>query len=177
MNAFALVLIAGLLAVAGCGSDDERPAPGGQQSETAIEQSDAEDAAMKKKDADDAARAKGSGTKVTVAGSQFGTMLFDSRKQAIYIFERDPKGESVCSGECAKAWPPVLTEGEPAAGKGVKGALLGTVKRRDGRLQVTYAGKPLYYYAHEGPGEVRCHNVNLNGGYWWVVGPNGKRRA
>jgi len=50
------------------------------------------------------------------------------------------------------------------------------VKRRDGRLQVTYAGKPLYFYAHEAPGEVRCHNVNLNGGLWWVVGPDGKRR-
>jgi hypothetical protein len=28
----------------------------------------------------------------------------------------------------------------------------------------------------EGPGEVRCNNVNLNGGYWWVVGPDGRRR-
>jgi hypothetical protein len=41
---------------------------------------------------------------------------------------------------------------------------------------VTYAGKPLYFYDHEGPGEVRCHNVDLNGGLWWVVGPDGKRR-
>ena len=48
--------------------------------------------------------------------------------------------------------------------------------RRDGRKQVTYAGKPLYFYAHEEPGEVRCHNVDLNGGLWWVVGPDGKRR-
>ena len=41
---------------------------------------------------------------------------------------------------------------------------------------MTYAGQPLYFYDHEGPGEVRCHNVNLNGGLWWVVGPSGKRR-
>ncbi|HZL04366.1 MAG TPA: hypothetical protein VFE45_02915 [Coriobacteriia bacterium] len=41
---------------------------------------------------------------------------------------------------------------------------------------MTYAGRPLYYYAHEGPGRVLCHNVHLNGGLWWVVGPNGKRR-
>ena len=42
---------------------------------------------------------------------------------------------------------------------------------------MTYAGQPLYYYAHEGPGQVLCHNVYLNGGLWWVVGPSGKRRA
>jgi predicted lipoprotein with Yx(FWY)xxD motif len=63
------------------------------------------------------------------------------------------------------------------AGKGVRQQLLGTLRRRDGRRQVTYAGKPLYYYAHEGPGQVLCHDVDLNGGYWWVVGPSGRRRA
>ena len=103
-------------------------------------------------------------------------MLFSSGRQAIYIFEKDPEGGTVCYGECAEAWPPVFTDGEPQAGNGVRASLLGTVKRRDGRLQVSFAGKPLYFYAHEGPGEVRCHNVNLNGGRWWVVGPDGRRR-
>jgi predicted lipoprotein with Yx(FWY)xxD motif len=50
------------------------------------------------------------------------------------------------------------------------------VKREDGRLQVTYDDQPLYFYANEAPGEVRCHNVDLNGGLWWVVGPDGTRR-
>ncbi len=103
-------------------------------------------------------------------------MLFDSDRQAIYVFEKDPEGETVCYGECAEAWPPVLTDGKPLAGDGVKRSLLGTINRRDGKQQVTYAGKPLYFYAHEQPGEVRCHNVNLNGGLWWVIGPDGKRR-
>ena len=116
------------------------------------------------------------GTAITVGDSEFGDMLFDSNKQAIYIFENDPTGESVCYDDCAEAWPPVLTEGEPKAGDGVKADLLGTVERRDGKLQVTYADQPLYFYAHEGPGEVRCHNVDLNGGFWWVVGPDGERR-
>jgi predicted lipoprotein with Yx(FWY)xxD motif len=104
-------------------------------------------------------------------------MLFDRRRQAIYIFENDPKGKTVCYGECAAAWPPVLTNGKPVAGKGVDARLLGTVRRRGGGRQVTYAGKPLYFYAHEGPGQVLCHNVNLNGGFWWVVGRDGKRLA
>ena len=104
-------------------------------------------------------------------------MLFNSRRQAIYIFENDRRNRTNCYGACAKAWPPVYTRGEPRASDGVRASLLGTIERRDGRRQVTYAGKPLYYYVNEGPGEVRCHNVHLNGGLWWVVGPDGKRRA
>ena len=50
------------------------------------------------------------------------------------------------------------------------------VSAKDGSTQVTYGGQPLYFYAHEGPGEVRCHNVDLNGGLWWVIGPDGRRR-
>jgi len=185
MKMIPMLLIAGLLlTVTGCGSDDETPAAGTRQStDAAIEQkapaksatTAAPDAAVKK-DAEDAPKPKRDGTRITLGESQFGTMLFNSKKQAIYIFEKDQKGKSVCYGECAKAWPPVHTDGEPVARKGVKASLLGTVKRRDGKRQVTYAGKPLYYYVNEGPGEVRCHNVNLNGGLWWVVGPNGKRR-
>ena len=116
------------------------------------------------------------GTSIVTGSSQFGWMLFNSKKQAIYVFQRDRRNRSNCYGECAKLWPPVYSKGKPRAGSGVKRSLLGTIRRRDGRVQVTYAGKPLYYYAHEGAGQVRCHNVFLNGGYWWVIGPNGKRR-
>ena len=116
------------------------------------------------------------GTRITLARSEFGSMLFDSRKQAIYVFENDRRNETVCYGECATAWPPVYSKGAPRAGEGVDESLLGTIERRDGRRQVTYAGKPLYFYAHEGPGQVLCHNVDLNGGLWWVVGPDGEPR-
>jgi predicted lipoprotein with Yx(FWY)xxD motif len=176
MKTLSTLLIAGLLALAGCGDDDKTPAAGAQQStDAATKKKDADDAAMKKDD-EDAAMVKGDGTTVTVGQSEFGEMLFDTNTRAIYIFENDPQGETVCYDECAEAWPPVFTDGEAVAGKGVKASLLGTVKRRDGKLQVTYAGKPLYYYAHEGPGQVLCHNVDLNGGRWWVIGPDGKRR-
>jgi predicted lipoprotein with Yx(FWY)xxD motif len=120
--------------------------------------------------------AEAAGTGITVRGSEYGRMLFGPNRQAIYIFQRDRRNRSRCYGECAREWPPVYTQGRPRARRGVKRSLLGTTTRRDGRLQVTYARKPLYYYAHEGPGEVECHNVNLNGGFWWVIGPNGKRR-
>jgi predicted lipoprotein with Yx(FWY)xxD motif len=115
-------------------------------------------------------------TKITVRGSQFGPMLWGTKRQAVYVFQRDRRNVSRCYGKCAEAWPPVFTKGKPVAGRGVRAKLLGTARRRSGRRQVTYAGRPLYYYAHEGPDQVLCHNVNLNGGFWWVVGPDGKPR-
>jgi predicted lipoprotein with Yx(FWY)xxD motif len=72
-----------------------------------------------------------------------------------------------------EAWPPVLTEVQPSAGAGVDTRLLGTIRRGDGTLRVTYGGRPLYFYAHERPGEIKCHNVDLHGGLWWVVTPRG----
>jgi len=175
MNKTSILLVAGLLALAGCGDDDDDSGASKDSSPTneAAMKKKEEAAAMKAKE--DAAMAR-EGTTITLGGSEFGQMLFDSKKQAIYIFENDGKDKAVCYGECAEAWPPVFTDGKPKAGDGVKESLLGTVKRRDGKVQVTYAGKPLYFYANEQPGEVRCHNVNLNGGLWWVVGPDGNRR-
>ena len=75
--------------------------------------------------------------------------------------------------ECAIAWPPVLTTGAPQAAGDVRPDLLGTVPRDDGSTQVAYAGHPLYYYAHEGPGQVLCHDVVEFGGRWLVVTPEG----
>ncbi len=164
-----------LVVLAGCGGDDGGSDAGGDAARDATVASDgATEKAGGGSDANDGA-AKASGTTVRLDDSEFGRMLFDSKQQAIYIFERDERNKSNCYGECATAWPPVFTDGKPRAGDGVDGSLLGTTKRRDGKLQVTYAGKPLYYYAHEGPGEVKCHNVNLNGGFWWVVGADGER--
>jgi predicted lipoprotein with Yx(FWY)xxD motif len=109
--------------------------------------------------------------------SAFGPMLFNRAGQAIYIFEKETTRESRCYGTCAREWPPVLTKGKPKAVRGVKQGLLGTTKRRGGATQVTYNGKPLYYYHDELPGQVFCHNVFLNGGLWLVIGPDGKAPA
>ncbi len=95
----------------------------------------------------------------------------------VYIWEQEPTDKAECYGDCAEAWPPVLTKGKPVAAGKVKGALLGTTTRSDGSTQVTYNGHPLYYYAHEGPGEVECHNISTHGGLWWVVTPAGERVA
>lgn len=170
-----LILLIAVLVLAGCGGDDGSLGAGQtSQREDASTGTGGSANGGAKKDAPTGGR---KGTTITAGDSEFGRMLFDSKKQAIYIFENDSQNTTVCYGECAEAWPPVFTNGKPRAGHGVEQALLGTVKRRDGKLQVTYAGKPLYFYAHEGPGEVRCHNVDLNGGLWWVLGPDGERLA
>jgi predicted lipoprotein with Yx(FWY)xxD motif len=113
------------------------------------------------------------GTRVIVDDSDFGPMLYSHEGQAIYLFDLESTSQPRCYDECAEAWPPVLTDGDPLAGGGVRGALLGTVERDDGTTQVTYAGHPLYFYAHEDEWQVLCHDFTDFGGTWYVVQPDG----
>jgi predicted lipoprotein with Yx(FWY)xxD motif len=180
-NVARLLVLVGLLAfVGGCGGDDseESAAMPATTPEAAADQAEPAKAEEGKESEakDDGAEAK-DGTEVVLGDSKFGEMLYDAGDQAIYVFERDSAGTSSCYGECAAAWPPVLTSGAPVAGKGIDKGLLGTIERDDGATQVTYGGRPLYYYAHEDPGEVLCHNVDLNGGFWWVVGADAEPLA
>jgi predicted lipoprotein with Yx(FWY)xxD motif len=170
MKRISLLFLIGLLGLAGCGGDDGGSNSGGGATDTG-----APDTTTAVEEGNDGSAKSTKGTAVALGDSEFGQILFDSKRQAIYIFERDKENKSNCYGDCAEAWPPVFTEGKPRAGKGIHRSQLGTTKRRDGKLQVTYAGKPLYYYAHEGPGDVKCHDVNLNGGFWWVLGADGER--
>ena len=111
---------------------------------------------------------------LTMRSSRFGRVLFDGKGRVLYGFTRDKRGgKSTCYGACAAAWPVYFAKGKLTAGAGVKRSRIGTVRRRDGRLQVTYNGWPLYYYAHEGPGQILCQNVREFGGLWLVVRPNG----
>lgn len=114
------------------------------------------------------------GSAVTARASAFGQILFDGRGFVLYAFTRDPRSESSCVGACARAWPPYLIKARPGAGSGVKARLLGTTKRAGGRLQVTYAGRPLYYYVGDRrAGQVLCQNVTEFGGVWRVIRPTG----
>lgn len=170
MRALALAVVL-IVFLAGCAEDDpaetegERsPTPGASEMESKPSPTESKGEPH-----------QGMGTRLKVGDSEFGPMLFDGRNQAIYLFDVETTAEPRCFGDCAEAWPPVLTDGAPAAGKGMRSGLLGTTSRTDGSRQVTYGGHPLYYYAHEGPGEVECHDVFLNGGNWYVVQPDGNR--
>lgn len=113
---------------------------------------------------------------LTAASSRYGRVLFDGNGRVLYGFTRDRRGgPSRCYGACARAWPVYFKRGALRAGNGVKRSLLGTTKRKDGRLQVTYNGWPLYYYVGDtSRGAISCQNVNEYGGLWLVVSPAGR---
>jgi predicted lipoprotein with Yx(FWY)xxD motif len=105
-----------------------------------------------------------------------GTFLVDSSGRALYLFEADKGDKSTCNGACAAAWPPLTTDGAPKAGDGVQASLLGTTKRDDGKMEVTYDGHPLYYFANDtAPGDIKGQGVDAFGAEWYVVGSNGKK--
>jgi len=116
-----------------------------------------------------------SGATVKIAGSKLGRILVDSKGITLYDFVKDKGTTSVCYGACAALWPPLLTHGKPVAGPGVKASLLGTTKRKDGKLEITYGGHPLYYFVTDRePGQTTGQGVNQFGGPWWVLSAAGK---
>ncbi len=112
---------------------------------------------------------------VAIAKSRLGRILVDSKGITLYDFVTDKHGVSGCYGACAALWPPLITKGKPHAGPGVRASLLGTTKRKDGKLEVTYNRHPLYYFVTDRkPGQTTGQGVNQFGGPWWVLSPAGK---
>lgn len=181
MKRLALLLpfVAAALIAAGCGeSSDGTSTAVASSDETAMSKTDE---AMKSDDAmkgDSKMTAEASmsaaGARVKVVNSDFGRVIADGKGEAFYLFDKENSKKPRCYGDCAQVWPPVLTKGKPVAGGGVKQSLLGTTKRKNGKLQVTYAGHPLYYYVDDSPGTILCHDVAEFGGLWLVVKPNGE---
>jgi predicted lipoprotein with Yx(FWY)xxD motif len=114
------------------------------------------------------------GRVIKVVDSQYGKILGDGKGQAVYVFDKETTRKSECYGACARAWPPVLAKGRPRAGKGARARLLGTTRRRNGKRQLTYRGRPLYYYVHDSSGNVLCHDVSEFGGLWLVIRRGGR---
>ena len=115
------------------------------------------------------------GAHVKLAKTRVGTILVDSKGITLYDFVKDKGTTSACYGACAALWPPLITTGKPVAGPGVRASLLGTTKRKDGKLEVTYGGHPLYYFVTDRkPGQTTGQGVNQFGGPWWVISAAGK---
>lgn len=121
-----------------------------------------------------ATAASAAGRTVKVADSDYGPILVDGRGITLYLFTKDGTGRSRCYGACADAWPPYIVKRKPRARAGADAERLGTTKRRHGARQLTYAGKPVYYYVGEDePGEIFCQDVFEFGGRWLLVDPDG----
>lgn len=107
-----------------------------------------------------------------------GTVLVDAEDRALYVFHRDRRTtyvgiSSACYGACAETWQPLLTGGEPEGKGGALATKLGTLKRKDGTLQVTYYGHPLYTYTGDkGPGDASGNDVTAFGGQWYALQPD-----
>jgi predicted lipoprotein with Yx(FWY)xxD motif len=106
-----------------------------------------------------------------------GKVLVNGHGQTLYLFEKDKHGRSACYGNCAKFWPPVFTTGKPRAAGGVTSGKLGTTKRKDGKLQATYNGHPLYAYAGDSKsGQANGEGSKNFGAAWYVVNAKGNKR-
>ena len=113
-------------------------------------------------------------TIAVVSAGNLGKILVDGKGMTVYLFVADKTTASTCYTTCAQYWPPVLTNGAPIAGAGAQGTLLGTTKRTDGKVEVTYAGHPLYYFVQDQkPGQTTGQGVDGFGGLWWVLSPAG----
>ena len=115
------------------------------------------------------------GTKVSVVNNtKLGPILVDDKGMTLYLFVKDTGTSSTCYDQCAQFWPPLLTTGTPQAGSGATQSLLGTTTRTDGKVEVTYAGHPLYYFVKDkAAGDITGQGVNGFGDLWWVLTPAG----
>jgi predicted lipoprotein with Yx(FWY)xxD motif len=119
--------------------------------------------------------AKAASIQLKKVGS-LGKVLVNGHGQTLYLFEKDKHGKSACYSACAAGWPPALTTGKPKAGKGVSSSKLGTTKRKDGKLEVTYNGHPLYAYVGDsGPGKASGEGSKAFGAAWYVVNAKGNK--
>ncbi len=156
--AFALLALVGALVIAGCGG-------GGSSSSGSASSGEGEMEAGAK------LTSSGGGTISGAEISGLGTVLVDSEGMTVYEYTPDEGTTSVCYGGCEAAWPPVVASGKPTAGEGAMSSALGTTKRKDGTVQVTYEGHPLYtFVGDKAPGEATGNEVE---GTWFVLNESG----
>ncbi|HYZ28816.1 MAG TPA: hypothetical protein VE570_07155 [Thermoleophilaceae bacterium] len=122
------------------------------------------------------ARASATTAKLGIRNGKLGRFIVNGRGLTLYLFEKDKNGKSACYGACAQVWAPLITSGKPSAGAGVVASRIGTTRRRDGKLQVTYGGHPLYRYDDDHkPGQTEGQGSKLFGAEWYVVAASGKK--
>jgi predicted lipoprotein with Yx(FWY)xxD motif len=114
--------------------------------------------------------------RIAAASSSLGRILVDGRGHTLYLFAKDMAGRSACVGQCAGFWPPLIASAKPIAATGAKASLLGTTKRPDGRLQVTYNHHPLYTFVKDArKGQTTGEELNAFGAEWYALSPAGAK--
>ena len=161
-----ILAIGAVLAMSGCGGGSDSSGSGGAcggRGDTGSTQA-----------ATSESSGGGGGAVAVARNPDLGTILVDSNGFTLYDFHKDKGGKSACYGACASTWPPLTTEGAPRAMSGADAAKLGTTKRNDGTLQVTYGGLPLYTYAADTkPGETNGQDIDSFGAEGYALQPSG----
>jgi predicted lipoprotein with Yx(FWY)xxD motif len=114
---------------------------------------------------------------VSTKQAKLGTILAAGSKHlTVYMFEGDKGANSSCTGACAKVWPPVTSSAAASASGAAVAADLGTIRRADGTMQVTYKGHPLYWFARDGDAsDAYGQGIVGFGSSWYVISPSGKK--
>ncbi|WP_051814330.1 hypothetical protein RFN58_34620 [Streptomyces iakyrus] len=105
-----------------------------------------------------------------------GTFVTDDKGMTLYRYEMDQASpsKSMCTGDCAKTWMPVMAQDSVKA-MGVEQSLVGSVDRSDGMKQLTLAGRPLYRYMGDAKaGELKGQAKDSK---WYAVTPAGEKAA
>jgi predicted lipoprotein with Yx(FWY)xxD motif len=181
--AIAVVALVLGLAIAGCGGGGSSTSSSGTEStggESASAGGGAYGGSEEPAGSTTSAESTGGGAVVVSVGSASGVgkVLVDPKGFTLYYFEKDQKGsgKSKCEGACASAWPPLTTSSAPKAMGGVNSSMLGTIKRTDGTMQVTYAGWPLYTFVEDKKaGEDNGTDSKAFGATWYPIHSNGKK--
>jgi predicted lipoprotein with Yx(FWY)xxD motif len=156
-----IVAVAALaLALAACGSSDNKKSSASSGTTTS----------------GGGAAAKPKGVGIALRKVSFGKVVVGPNSHTVYMFLKDKGTTSECNGACAKVWTPLTTTGQPQAGSGLVASMLGSSKRADGTMQVTYGGHPLYYYDDDKrPGMTEGEGKKEFGAEWYAVGADGKK--
>lgn len=127
------------------------------------------------------------GVMLSTERSPAGRILATPSGRTLYDFTPDTPTSSACTrGLCVRLWPPLLTTGTTgttgatgaggSVGRGLRRALVGTVRRPGGQLQLTYAGHPLYTWIGDTtPGMITGQALLNVGGYWYVLAATGRQ--
>ncbi len=169
LPAIAILAVGALLAFAGCGGGSSSSSGEGGAYGSGGETSTAKSEAAN-------SETGGNGVVAVAKSPELDeAILVDSEGFTLYDFHKDRGTKSACYGACAGVWPPLTTSGAPQAMKGAEAGKLGTTKRSDGTVQVTYAGHPLYTYtADTKPGDARGNDFSSYGAEWYALLPSGE---
>jgi len=119
------------------------------------------------------------GVTLSTEPSPVGPVLATGKGYTLYDFVPDTATSSACvSSTCVFLWPPLVLPSDeaPTVAKGLKQSLVDEIKRPDGAVQVSYGGHPLYTWNGDTkPGVITGQAIDNEGGYWYVVGPDGNQ--